>query len=148
MGCLFEWRCRDCGAGESFFCGGGFSDFNPADAVEQSKRGDFGPALKALLGNDIPRGWSVLRENSYYECPFCGGVVLGTSLQIEDGSNGWLEYHAIPDKCPSCGESLQAGECMPPMSEGELSARCEGFASAECPKCGSKNVSTSYGSWD
>ena len=34
MGCLLEWCCRDCGAGESFFCGGGFSDFNPPDVVE------------------------------------------------------------------------------------------------------------------
>lgn len=148
MGRFFEWGCRDCGAGESFLCGGGFSDFNPPDVVEQSKRGDLGPALKALLGNGIPKGWSVLRENSYYRCPSCGEVVLGTLLQIEDGGNGRLEYHVVPDNCPSCGESLQTTERMTPLSEEELSARCEGFASAGCPKCGGKNVSVITGSWD
>ena len=62
MGCLLEWCCRDCGAGESFLCGGGFSDFNPPDVVEQVKRGDFGQAMKVLLGKGIPDGWTVLRE--------------------------------------------------------------------------------------
>ena len=148
MGCLLEWCCRDCGAGESFLCGGGFSDFNPPDVVEQVKRGDFGQAMKVLLGKGIPDGWTVLRENTYYECPYCGEVILGTSLKVDNGGNGWLEYHAVPEECPSCGESLRAGECMPPMSEEELSARCGGFASTGCPKCGGKNVSCITGSWD
>lgn len=148
MGRLFEWRCRDCGAGEGFLCGGGFSDFNPADVVEQAEQGDLGSAMKVLLGNGIPDGWTVQRENSYFECPSCGEVVLGISLKVDDGGNGWLEYHTIPEECPSCGESLRVGECVPSMSEEELSARCEGFVSAGCPKCGGKNVSASYGSWD
>ena len=114
MGCLLEWCCRDCGAGESFLCGGGFSDFNPADVVEQSRRGDFGPALKALLGNGIPKGWSVRRENSYYECPFCGGVVWVPHCRSRAGAMGGLSITSSPTNAPRAANRCRSeSACLP-----------------------------------
>lgn len=56
MGSIIGWHCEDCGVGESFNCGGGMMGFNEPAAVENSKDGTFGPAMKRLLGDGIPEG--------------------------------------------------------------------------------------------
>lgn len=148
MGNMYEWHCNECGANEEFYCGGGFLSFNDPDVVELSRSGAYGPAMKTLLGNGIPEGWTVFNKNAFYLCPGCGGIINGSVLRIDDRSGSWLEYHAKPEACPNCGEELVFWDDKVPMSENELVARCQGYAEKGCPKCGSKKVSTSFANWD
>lgn len=148
MGSIIGWHCSDCGAGESFYCGGGMMGFNEPAAVEHSKDGTFGPAMKRLLGDGIPEGWTVFAENVFYRCPNCDGVISGGALRIDDRSGGWLTFHIKPDVCETCNEELIFWDDKVPMSESELLARCEGYVESGCPKCGGTNVSVDAGNWD
>ena len=148
MGSMINLHCEDCGAKESFFAGGGMMFYNEPAVVEASKSGDFGNAMKALLGNGVPEGWTVFRENAFYLCPNCGGVISGGTLKIDDGGSGWLVYHAEPDACESCGGEPVFWDDKVPMSERELIARCEERSEKGCSKCGGRHVSLSMGNWD
>ena len=148
MGSMISWHCEDCGAEESFFTGGGMMFYNEPAVVEASKSGDFGNAMKALLGNGVPEGWTVFRENAFYLCPNCGGVISGGTLKIDDGGSGWLVYHTEPDACESCGEELVFWDDKVPLSDSELIKRCEEYSENGCPKCNGKHVSLSMGNWD
>lgn len=148
MGSIIGWRCEDCGARQGFALGGGRQSYNNPEVVEQSANGSFGPAMKRLLGEGIPDGWTVLRESAYYRCPKCGGVVRGGTLRIDNGTGWWLAYHTKPDACETCGEELFFWPDKVPMSEKELLARCEGYVESGCPKCGGTNVIVVAGAWD
>lgn len=148
MGKMFGWRYGDCGAGESFHCGGGMLFFNEPEVVELSKKGDFGEAMKQLFRDGIPEGWTVFRENVYYLCPGCEGAIDGGTLRIKDGGPGWLVYHTAPSSCPSCGEELVFWDDKVPMSERDIAARCDGRAEEGCPKCGGRYVESTFGCWD
>ncbi len=148
MGSMYGWHCEECGAGDEYYCGGGFLSFNNPEVVELSKSGDYGPAMKALLGNGIPEGWTVFGESVFYLCPNCGDVIPGDTLRIDDGSGCWLTFHTEPEPCPSCGEKLSSWEDKVPMRERELSARCESYFENGCPKCGSKKVNLAVSDCD
>ena len=148
MGSIIGWHCEDCGAGESFYTGGGMMFYNEPAVVEVSKSGDFGEAMKALLGDGIPEGWTVFRENAFYLCPNCGGIISGGTLKIDDGGPGWLVYHTKPDACASCGEELVFWDDKVPLSGDELIRRCEGYSENGCPKCNGRHVLPSMGNWD
>ena len=148
MGSMINLHCEDCGAKESFFAGGGMMFYNEPAVVEASKSGDFGNAMKALLGNGVPEGWTVFRENAFYLCPNCGGVISGGTLKIDDGGSGWLVYHTEPDACESCGGEPVFWDDKVPMSERELIARCKERSEKGCSKCGGRHVSLSMGNWD
>ena len=148
MGRMYSWHCEDCGAGESFCCGGGMMSFNDPAVVEESGNGSLGPAMKRLLGEGVPEGWFVFSSNEFYRCPNCGNVIEKRGLRIEDGGSGWLDYHVKPYTCGSCGEELAFWDDMVPMTEDELWLRCEGYATNGCPVCTSKNVTIDAGLWD
>ena len=148
MGSMIGWHCEDCGAEESFFCGGGMMYFNEHEVVDLAKNGDFGQAMKTLLGDGVPDGWTIFRENVFYLCPSCGDIISGGRLRIDDGGSGWLSYHTKPDACPSCGEELVFWDDKVPMNERELMARCEERSEKGCPKCEGKRVSLTIGNWD
>lgn len=148
MGSMIGWHCNNCGAEESFLCGGGMMGLNEPAVVDYSKDATFGIAMKTLFADGIPDGWTVITENAFYLCPNCGGVIHGSSLRIDDGGPGWLVYHAEPRPCPTCGEKLLFRDDKHPMSGRELFARCEGYAEQGCPKCGNKDVGLSAGEWD
>lgn len=148
MGTIIGWRCEDCGARRGFALGGGRRSYNNPEVVEQSANGSLGPAMKKLLEEGIPDGWTVLRESAYYNCPKCGEVIGGATIRIDDGSGWWLTYHAKPDACESCGEELFFWPDKVPMSEKELLARCEHYVKNGCPACGGTNVSVDMANWD
>jgi len=148
MGSMVGWHCNDCGAEESFLCGGGMMGINEPAVVDCSKDGTFGSAMKALFADGIPNGWTVFTENAFYLCPNCGGIADGGTLRIDDGGSGWLVYHMEPSPCPACGERLLFWDDKVPMGERELMVRCEGYAEQGCPKCVSKNISLPAGEWD
>lgn len=144
MGSMAEWHCKDCGAGESFYCGSGMGGFNNPAVVEQAKDGTFGPAMKRLLGDGIPDGWFVFTENVFYRCLTCNDITNGSALRIDDGSGGWLTYYIQPDDCETCEE---LGD-LELMSEDELFDRCKKYSDDGCPKCGGKHVALNFGCWD
>ena len=122
--------------------------YNEPAVVEVAKGGDFGEAMKTLIGDGIPEGWTVFRENAFYLCPNCGSVISGGTLKIDDGGSGWLVYHTKPDACASCGEELVFWDDKVPLSGDELIKRCESYSENGCPKCNGKHVSPSMGNWD
>lgn len=149
MGSIIGWRCEDCGAGESLYCGGGMGWIDEPAVAEGSSEGAFGHAMERLFGDGIPKGWSVFRVNEHYLCPNCGGVIRGGGFRIDDGSGaGWLDFHLEPDACEACGCALAFWDDRMPLSERELARHCEDIAKNGCPKCGGKNVSVEFGNWD
>lgn len=148
MGTGIGWKCKSCGVGETFMCGGGMMSLNEPEVVECSRDGSFGPAMKALLGDGIPDGWTVFRENVFYRCPGCDAIVPGGAIRIDDESGGWIVYHTKPGECPSCGEGLWLWSDRAPMSEDELLRRCEGYAREGCPECGGTDVEITTMYWD
>ncbi len=151
MGNIIGWYCKDCGASESFYSGGGMLSFNDSDFVSRSKDGSCGPAMKRLLGDGIPEGWTVFEEHVFYRCPNpnCGGVIEGSAFKIADGSRrGCLAYYVKPDSCEVCGEELAFWDDRTPMSDGELLALCQEHVDGGCPNCGSANVQLARGCWD
>lgn len=149
MGSIIGWRCEDCGSGEEFWCGAGGSYLDDADVEALLTEGAFGPRMTALLKGGIPEGWYVFRENEYFECPECGGIVAGQAFRIyADGESGWLVYHTEPQPCSTCGERLYFWADKVALSERKLTERCQGFASHGCPRCGGSHVSAYGGSWD
>lgn len=141
MRSMLGWCCEDCGTGKTYMCGGGFMSFNESEVVELSKGGALGPAMRALLGDGIPEGWTVFRQNAFYECPGCGDVIWGGTIRIDDKGGGWLVYHAEPDPCPTCGEELVFWDDKVPMSERVLMDKCSKIVEQGCPECGGKGVS-------
>ncbi len=148
MGKLIGWECDDCGAREAFHCGGGMMGFSDPEVIEHSCDGSFGPAMKTLLGNGVPDGWSTYNEAVYYQCPNCDHIIPGGAVRIEDGSGSWLVYHIEPDDCEVCGEELAFWDDKVPLSEDELLKRCFQRSEEPCPKCGGKNVQLTLGDWD
>lgn len=151
MGKIIGWYCKDCGASESFYSGGGMLSFNDSDFVSRSKDGSCGPAMKRLLGDGIPKGWTVFEEHVFYRCPNpnCGGVIEGSAFKIADGSRrGWLAYYVKPDSCEVCGEELAFWDDRTPMSDGDLLALCQKQVDDGCPNCGGANAQLLMGCWD
>lgn len=148
MGSIAGWQCGACGSGEEFYCGGGMFSFNEPAVVELAGDGRFGPAMKSLLGDGIPEGWTVYRESCFYECRDCGGTIDGGTIRIDDGSGGWLIYHDEPDVCGRCGYQLHMWDERVPLSEREIAARCDRRIEDGCPECGGKNILLQMGCWD
>lgn len=142
------WQCQDCNSCEVFYCGGGMLSFNEPAVVELAEEGKFGPAMKMLLGKGIPEGWTVCRENCFYECCDCSGTIGGGTIRIDDGSGGWLIYYDEPSACEKCGNVLFLWSEKVPLSEREISARCDRRVDEGCPECGGKNVLLQMGNWD
>ncbi len=149
MGSMIGWRCGDCGAGEDFQCGTGMSCLDDADVAALLTSGTFGPRMTEQFKDGIPEGWYVFKENEYFECPECGGIVEGQAFKIySDEDAGWLVFHAEPKPCGTCGERLFFWSDKVPLSERKLAERCQGFASRGCPHCGGSHVSVMTGCWD
>lgn len=149
MGSIIGWRCENCGAGESFQFGIGMRLVDSTAIAEDASNGSLGPAMQRLFSDGIPEGWTVSRFSEYYLCPSCGGIIKGAALRIDDGGGaGWLDYHLEPEACEACECELAFWDDRVPLSEHELSLRCEDTAKAGCPKCGGMNVSVEFGNWD
>ena len=148
MGSFAGWRCKSCGAHEEFSCGGGMMGLNNPAVVEQARKGELGPAMKALLADGIPEGWMLFEERAYYRCPECDGAIEGTTVRIDDRSGNWLVYHLEPPACAKCGEKLMFWDDKVPMSFDALLARCKSYAENGCPTCRSKDVELDLGNWD
>ena len=148
MGEIAGWQCDDCGASEEFFCGGGMFSFNEPRVVEGAKEGAYGPAMRALLGDGVPSGWTVSSERCFFACGGCGSIIEGESFTIDDRSGGWLVYHASPGVCGKCGHFPDFWDERVPLTDREIAVRCDRRAEEGCPECGSKNVLLQMGCWD
>lgn len=149
MGKIIGWYCKDCGAGNSFYSGSGMLSFNDSDFVLRSKDGSCGPAMKRLLGDGIPEGWTVFEERVFYRCPNCDGAIEGSAFKIDDGGgSGWLAFYVKPDSCETCGEELVFWDDRIPMSDSDLLALCQKQVDDGCPNCGGANAQLVKGCWD
>lgn len=148
MGSIVGWRCEDCGSGEMFYCGGGMLSFNEPRVAEGSRVGVYGPAMKALLGDGIPSGWTVISERCFFACSRCDSIIEGETFTIDDGSGGWLVYYDEPSACEKCGNVLISLDEKIPLSEREITARCNKRVEEGCPECGGKKCSFEWGCWD
>ena len=148
MGDFVGWHCDNCGAEESYYMGGGMLGFNDPEVVKLAQAGKLGPAMKALLADGIPDGWTLFNERVFYSCPKCKNVIAGQTVRIDDASGNWLVFHIAPPACSKCGEGLAYWDDKVPMTLADLHGRCNAFVEEGCPSCGKKSVVVDSGSWD
>lgn len=148
MGNIAGWICASCNAGEEFFMGGGMGGSDDPVVADRAREGLLGPAMKALLGEGIPEGWSVFQENCFYECRCCGAVIPGKTFLIDDRSGCWLVFHDEPAACEKCGNALDSWDEKVPLTEREIEHRCEMRMREGCSECGGRNILGQHGCWD